>query len=84
MKEITDKYGLDLDGKWNKGLLPHQGRHPNLYHRWVLEQMKIIDSKANLSQKVFVDFFKRDVIEPVVKDPQRLYKQWYKQNKLLK
>ncbi|SFX84799.1 hypothetical protein SAMN04487866_1443 [Thermoactinomyces sp. DSM 45891] len=27
MKEITDKYGLDLDAAWNKEALPHQGRH---------------------------------------------------------
>ena len=79
MKEITDKYGLDLDGSWNKRLLLHQGRHPNVYHEWVLKKMKIIDAKANLSQKVFVDFFQSDIIEPVVKNPQRLYKQWYKQ-----
>ena len=31
-KDITDKYGLNLDGDWNVELLPHQGRHPNDYH----------------------------------------------------
>lgn len=43
MKEITDKYGLDLDGDWNKAPMPHIGRHPNAYHLWVLNQMQTIN-----------------------------------------
>lgn len=31
-KDIASNYGLDLDGDWNKESLPHQGRHPNVYH----------------------------------------------------
>lgn len=30
-KDVTKKYGLDLNGNWNRELLPHQGRHPNAY-----------------------------------------------------
>lgn len=46
-KDITDKYGLDLDADWNKELLPHQGRHPNAYHDFILDEMKNIDNIAN-------------------------------------
>ena len=49
-KNITDKYGLDLDADWNKDLLPHQGRHPNEYHDFVLEGMRNIDNIANGNQ----------------------------------
>ena len=37
MKRIAEKYNLDLDGDWNKELLPHMGKHPNYYHEWVIE-----------------------------------------------
>ena len=34
-KQIASKYGLSLNGDWNKELLPHLGRHPNEYHEFV-------------------------------------------------
>ena len=45
-QDITDKYGLNLDDDWNKALLPHQGRHPNAYHDFILDEMKNIDNIA--------------------------------------
>lgn len=43
LEEIANRYELDLDDAWNKDLLPHQGRHPNAYHEYVLESMKQFD-----------------------------------------
>ena len=37
-EEITKKYNLDLNGDWNIEKLPHQGRHPNDYHKFVLKK----------------------------------------------
>ena len=47
MKKIAKKYNLSLDGAWNQELLPHQGRHPNEYHQFVLNQMKAADQIAS-------------------------------------
>ncbi|WP_412674546.1 AHH domain-containing protein [Aneurinibacillus thermoaerophilus] len=43
IEAITKKYGLDLDEAWNKELLPHQGRHPNDYHEYVLDKLNTFD-----------------------------------------
>lgn len=36
LEEIANRYNLDLDNAWNKDLLPHQGRHSNEYHQYIL------------------------------------------------
>ena len=54
MEEIAKKYGLDLNGKWNKDLLPHQGRHPNEYHEYVLNSMKQFDEVAQGNVDIFL------------------------------
>lgn len=46
IEKITKQYGLDLDEAWNKQLMPHQGRHPNAYHEYVLENLKQFDAIA--------------------------------------
>ena len=47
MSKISEKYGLELTGDWNTELLPHQGRHPNVYHDFILEKLVEIDTKSN-------------------------------------
>lgn len=47
MKKIAKKYNLSLDGAWNQEFLPHQGRHPNECHQFVLNQMKAADPIAS-------------------------------------
>ena len=44
-KEI-DKYGLKLDGDWNKEILPHLGRHTQEYHDQVLERTRQAAAEA--------------------------------------
>ncbi len=35
MEAIAKKYGLSLNGSWNKAAMNHLGRHPNEYHSFV-------------------------------------------------
>lgn len=81
MEEIAKKYDLDLDGDWNKERLPHQGRHPNNYHRWVLNQMNAIDKMPGMNQQMFVEQFRLRVINKVHNNPKMLRKiYWNKQH----
>ena len=46
-----------LDDAWNKDLLPHQGRHPNAYHEYVLDSMKQFDNIAQGDKDIFLKLF---------------------------
>lgn len=50
---IVEKYGLDLDGWWNKKRLPHHGRHTIDYHQFVYEKMLEIDEQAQQRETEF-------------------------------
>jgi hypothetical protein len=77
MEDIAGSYGLDLDDAWNKQLLPHQGRHPDAYHEWVLERMEEIDEIAQGDRGQFIQLFEELVIEPVQENPQMLRKSYW-------
>ena len=78
LEEISNKYGLDLDNAWNKDLLPHQGRHPNAYHEYVLDSMKQFDEVAQGDKDIFLKLF--DNLKNNVKsNPDMLYKDYWKQ-----
>ena len=62
-KKITDQYGLDLDGEWNKIRVPHEGRHPNAYHEYVLERMRLINTIAQGNTAEFLLLFEELRIE---------------------
>jgi hypothetical protein len=74
MAEIANKYGLSLDGSWNKMRLPHQGGHATEYNNFVLKHMRDADSFAGGDQAKFLQYFKQNVIGPVVNNPDLLYK----------
>jgi hypothetical protein len=75
IKEITDKYGLDLDGAWNKELLPwNNGRHPKEYHDWVLDQMQRADIEAAGNVEKFLELIEKYVKKPVRENPEMLRK----------
>jgi hypothetical protein len=67
MKKIANKYGLDLDELWNKGKLPHLGRHPNLYHDFVQRNMERAAREAGGDTRKFIELFEKYVIKPVKK-----------------
>ena len=77
-KDITDKYGLDLDADWNKDLLPHQGRHPNAYHDFVLDEMRNIDNIANGNKDIFLDLYESEIKSIIRDNPDMLYSNYWK------
>jgi RHS repeat-associated protein len=74
MKKIADKYGLDLDETWNKDILPHLGRHPELYHEFVLENMTRAASEAGNDFPRFLELFEKYVKKPIKGNPDLLRK----------
>jgi RHS repeat-associated protein len=72
MEEIANKYGLGLDEPWNKEMLPQNGRHPEKYNKYVLENMKRAATKAGASVKKFLNYFEKYVKEPVRNNPDLL------------
>ena len=75
LEEVANRYGLDLDDAWNKDLLPHQGRHPNAYHEYVLDSMKQFDNIAQRDKDIFLKLF--DNLKKNVKsNPDMLYKDY--------
>ncbi len=77
-KDIADKYGLDLDADWNKDLLPHQGRHPNAYHDFVLDEMRNIDNIANGDKDIFLDLYESEIKNVIQDNPDMLYSSYWK------
>ena len=74
---IIKKYGLDLDkGSWNKAPMRHQGRHPNAYHKHILDEMRRIDRIAKGNVKVFLDKYKK-VTDRIRKNPEMLTKKYW-------
>ena len=77
MKEITDKYNLDLNGKWNIEAMEHHGRHATEYHRAMYEQLQNIDNIANGDVGLFEELFDK-VKKTVMQNPKALYKAFWK------
>lgn len=78
MQKIVEEFGLDLNGEWNRALMPHQGRHPNAYHRWVLENMIEIKNTPGMNQQQFINKFNIRVKHPVLSNPNMLRKSYWK------
>ena len=77
IEEILKDYGLDLDGSWNKELLPHSGRHANDYHEYMIERIKEIAKNAEKDKTIFLKEFEK--IKSIVRDnPQMMYKAFWK------
>jgi hypothetical protein len=74
MEAIAEKYGLDLNGGWNKAAMPHLGRHPNEYHEFVLQGMQKAATEAGGDQAKFLQLFDRYVKQPVLQNPNLLRK----------
>jgi RHS repeat-associated protein len=77
MQRIAEEFGLNLNDDWNTMSLPHQGRHPNAYHRWVLENMYEIRNTPNMNPDLFKLQFNQRVIQPVMSNPNMLYKNFW-------
>ena len=73
-ESITKKYGLDLDGDWNKQSMPHQGRHPYAYHDYVLDNMQKFDRIANGDKTKFLKLYDQ-MKQKIINNPEMLYKE---------
>lgn len=73
-QEVTDKYGLSLNGKWNiQNVGNHMGRHTSAYHEFMLKQITSIDVVARGDIDRFLFFFDK-LSTYVVNHPEVLYK----------
>ena len=77
IEEITKKYDLELDDDWNKELLPHQGRHPNAYHEYVLERLRTFDKVAKGDREKFLKLYEQ-LKQKVRENPDMLYKDYWR------
>ena len=75
-ESITKKYGLDLDGDWNKQSMPHQGRYPYAYHDYVLDNMQKFDRIANGDKTKFLKLYDQ-MKQKIVNNPEMLYKDYW-------
>jgi hypothetical protein len=78
MSEIASKYNLKLNGAWNKQILPHLGRHPHDYHKFVLDGMQRARILAGESTEEFLKFFDKLVKQPIINNPSKLRKSGWK------
>jgi len=69
---------LDLNGKWNKDLLPHSGRHPDLYHEFVQDGMKKAAKEAGNNKEKFLELFDKYVKQPIKNNPDLMYNKGWK------
>ncbi len=74
MEAIAKEFNLDLNGAWNKAAMPHLGRHPNEYHRFVLQGMQNAKVEASGSQAEFLRLFNLYVKQPIFQNPNLLRK----------
>jgi hypothetical protein len=77
-KAIADKYGLSLEGDWNKILIPQQGSHAEEYHQWVYNTLINIDKIANGNKEKFLELFDRKIKQIVLNNPWIVNRQWWK------
>ena len=75
--QITRKYGLTLDEDWNKALMPHQGRHPNAYHDYILDNMQRFDMVSQGDKEIFLDLFEQ-MKNRIIENPEMLYKEYWR------
>ena len=77
IESITKKYKLDLDDTWNKEYLPHQGRHPNAYHDYVLDNLRTFDNLAKGNRVKFLKIFE-GLKSEIPNNPRMLYKDYWR------
>lgn len=75
--EILNKYGIDVDGSWNKSLLPHMGMHPNALYDFMLDNVREFDKTANGDKELFLKLFSA-IKERIIDNPDILYKDYWR------
>ncbi len=75
--DIVSKYGLNLDDPWNKGMMKHRGKHPYIYHDYILYKMR----KCDITAEGDVEIFKKEfeiVKKKIIDNPYILRKAFWK------
>lgn len=75
--KIVSKYGLNLNGDWNKQLMRHRGRHPNEYHEFILYHLNRIDGFANGNASLFISEF-NNIKAYILNNPKMLRRVYWK------
>ncbi len=75
--KIVSKYGLDLNGDWNKQSMKHRGKHPYIYHDYILYRMRKCDMTANGDVDIFKNEFEI-VKKKIMDNPLMLRKAFWK------
>jgi hypothetical protein len=57
--------------------MPHQGRNPNAYHDYMLENVKQFDLAANGNSDRFLDLFS-GLRQEIINNPDMLYKNYWR------
>ncbi len=73
---------MDLRKAWNVHRMPHLGRHPDAYHRWVLQRLNTIHEEAKLDKTRFMELYHEYLVNPVKANPDMLDAIYWK-NKVL-
>jgi RHS repeat-associated protein len=74
MEDVVRPLGFELNGAWNKALMPHVGRHPNKYHEFVLDRIIKASNAAGGNQAKFLQLYNNTVVQPVIDNPLMLRK----------
>ena len=78
MNEILSRDNLDLNGEWNREMLPQRGRDADAYHSWVYEEMSYIDGLAQGNTDRFLDLYETRVRSVVRSNPDMLYSAYWR------
>jgi hypothetical protein len=70
---LIDKYGLKLDGEWNKEILPHIGRHTQWYHDQILKRTEQAAYEAGNDVNKFLELYEKYVKKWVRENPEVMY-----------
>jgi RHS repeat-associated protein len=76
-EEILEEYDLGILDDWNVRTMPHLGRHPDEYSRWIYEHLQNAHRIAKGDQGVFLAYMK-DVLDLVERSPEMPLKEWWR------
>jgi len=74
---ILSRYNLSVLDEWNIRVMPHQGRHPKEYNKWILELLEKADDVACGDQGKFLEFIK-PFLDNVQEHPEVLLKEYWR------
>ena len=77
-EEILDQYDLSVLDEWNERLMPHVGRHPDEYNKWIYQQLRDAHDYAQGDQGKFLAYMK-NILDLVQQHPEMLLKEYWRQ-----